>query len=239
MPFVGSSPSLSAIVNTLLAKTPVKNKLKNPHPTGDRALPATIIYDCDDAQQAAVKDTFTKVTTKYVPEIRRWGGAGPTLADRLAQRNLANTWVSCKNCSPYASLSFEDSGDGNPEVRVCYPAIPRALEFDLYLFQELLVLAGATLFDVIIVESYFSDWDLLGTRAPTAGWSGPLSFPTSSPLISLCRSGRRLTGMYSNSLAGTFMVWDPWHGTVSVGNAVNPSKPGTELIADSDWTATC
>ena len=234
MPFVGSSPSLNAVLQTFLAKTPIKNKLKKPStPTAGRALPATIIYNCNEAQQTVVKDTFSRVTTKYAPHIRTWGGAGPTLADRLEQRTLANTWVSCKDCFPYGSLSFEDAGDGYPEIRVCTPVPPSGVYYAHLLFQEILVLAGATLLDVVILQTYFLSWDGHNGNVPAGQWSGP-----GDGFIPMCRAGRRLAGMYAGLLAGTYMVWDPAHGQVFVGKTVNPSEPGKELIHQNNWTTT-
>ncbi len=197
MPFVGESLSLKAILDTVLAKTKTKPQNKLANPTGGRELPVTGIINCSRAQQNATTETFARVANSYVPVIRGWGGAGPKLADQLAQFNMANTWVSCKGCTPYSSVSYKDGGDGYPEIRVCASATPYAFEFKRFLFQELLLLAGANPFDVQIIQAYFRSWDGWNGSVPVGKWDGPIDWHQ------LCRDGRKLTGMYAADLAGT------------------------------------
>jgi hypothetical protein len=191
----------------------------------------TDVPNCNLAERNAITAAFTFMQTTSRPLVAALGGECATLASRIAGKTVASVEIDCRG--PGCNGSFGRAPLGGNSINLCAPALPPSVQAnaDVTVFHEIIHSCGGVELDSWSLENRF----YVGRGTFT---------PAGSVISGFCGETSAIGG---GLRAGTFVVWDPATGRVSVkvlsGGSWNTGptvSAGAQILAPSAaFTRTC
>jgi hypothetical protein len=191
----------------------------------------TEVPNCNLAERNAITAAFNFMQNTIRPQVAAVGGECATLASRLASKTVAAVEIDCRGAG--CDGAFGTAPRGGNSINMCPPALPPNVQAntDVTAFHEIVHSCGGGELDSWALENRF--YVGRGTFTPGGGVVAGFCGET-SPV----GGGLR---------AGTFVVWNPGTGQVSVKVMTGGSwtsgptiTAGTQILAPSAaYTVTC
>jgi hypothetical protein len=160
----------------------------------------TEVPNCNLNDRNAITAAFNFMQATSRPAVAALGGELSTLAGCLAGKTVAAVEIDCRGGS--CGTAFGTAPRGGNSINMCPPALPPSVQAntDVTVFHELIHSCGGGELDSWSLENRF----YVGRGTFTPGKAVVNGFPGETTAIG---GGLR---------AGTFVVWNPSNGQVSV-----------------------